>query len=70
KDLRHGIPLRAPVEADSMVTLQVDVWQTGVVTAVLVEGSSGSAQLDEAARRGARTWLSASKVPTGGERRQ
>jgi TonB family protein len=70
KDLRHGIPLRAPVQADSMVTLQVDVWQSGVVTSVLIESSSGNAVLDEAARRGARTWLSASKVPTGGERRQ
>ncbi|MNB73534.1 Gram-negative bacterial tonB protein [compost metagenome] len=70
KDLRHGIPLRAPVQADSMVTLQVDVWQSGVVTAVLIESSSGSALLDEAARQGARTWHSASKVLTGGERRQ
>ncbi|MEG0184587.1 MAG: energy transducer TonB [Stenotrophomonas sp.] len=70
KDLRHGIRLAAPVAADSAVTLQVDVWQTGQVTSVLIERSSGDATLDEAARQGARTWLSASKVPKGGERRQ
>lgn len=70
KDLRHGIALHAPVAADSAVTLRVDVWQSGVVTSVLIEQSSGDVKLDEAARQGARTWHSASKVEKGGERRR